>query len=96
MAKRMWIARDVREGEEKEAGPLSRLLKEGAASLSDPELLVVLFGRGQEQRNPLLELAENLISAGGGLKALCQKDPHELCSQPGMSPKKAAQMSAAL
>jgi DNA repair protein RadC len=97
MAKRIWMARDVGEGPGEQDAPLARLWREGAAGLSDAELLAVLFGRGEEAaNNPVLTVAENLLEAGGGLKAMCLRDPQELCAQPGMNPKKAAQLAAAL
>lgn len=92
---RRWLAQDSAEVADTYDAPLTRLWREGAANLSDPELLAVLFGRGQET-NPVLEIAENLLAAGGGLKALCMRDPQELCAQPGMTPKRAAQVAAAL
>lgn len=95
MGKPAFAVRDSSETDTVEDSPLLRLWKVGAHALSDPELLAVLFGRGQEQ-HPVLELAENLLAAGGGLKALCLKDPHELCAQPGMTARRAAQVSAAL
>lgn len=64
----------------------------GAAALSDPELLSVVFGDAKDHP----ALAQSLIETGGGLKALCQKDPHELCGHPGMTHKRAAQVAAAL
>lgn len=87
MARSIWMTQDCSEDD-----PLSRLLANGPHSLSDPELLVVLFGRGTQ----VAEIADNLLAAGGGLKALCQKDPQELCSVSGLSPRRAAQISAAL
>ena len=88
MALSIWTPED----DDDEADPLARLLNDGARCLSDPELLTVLFGRGTQ----VLEIAENLIAAGGGLKALCLSDPQELCARPGMSPERAAQLAAAL
>jgi DNA repair protein RadC len=87
-----WLAKDVRLGGRKlkEDGPHKRTLQHGAIALSDPELLSVLFGDSKEG----MTLASTLLDTSGGLKTLCQKDPHELCAS--MSPKKAAQVLAAL
>jgi DNA repair protein RadC len=74
--------------------PRERLLAAGASSLSDPELLSVLLGPGKDR--DLRTMAEGLLSAGGGLKLLCQQDPQELCARPGMGPRRAAQVLAAL
>lgn len=75
--------------------PRERLLRLGAHALTDPELLAILFGTGT-RANPVLDLAESLVATGGGLKALAQSDPHELCALPGLGPARAAQVMAAL
>jgi DNA repair protein RadC len=75
--------------------PRERLLRMGPASLTDSELLCVLLApRGSG--HPVLTLANALLSAGGGLKALFQRDPHELAALPGLGPARAAQLLAAL
>lgn len=76
-------------------GPRERLLRLGAQALTDPELFAVLLGTGT-RGNPVLELADSLISTAGGLKALAQLDPQELCALPGLGPARAAQVVAAL
>jgi DNA repair protein RadC len=76
-------------------GPRERLLRLGASALSDPELLAVLLGTGIRGQ-PVVELSESLLAAGGGLKALVQQDPEELCDLPGLGPARAAQLLAAL
>ena len=76
-------------------GPRERLARLGAGALTDSELLMVLFGTGT-RGNPVHKLAESLLQAGGGLRALSQSDPHELCSHPGLGPARAAQVMAAL
>jgi DNA repair protein RadC len=70
-----------------------RLLSVGAASLSDPELLRVLFAAPGEG---LGALAEALLATGGGLKALLSLEPHELCARGGLGAARAAQVLAAL
>ena len=76
-------------------GPRERLLRLGAPALTDPELLAVLFGTGM-RGTPVLSLAESVIVLGGGLKAISQRDPAELCSIAGLGPARAAQVAAAL
>jgi DNA repair protein RadC len=75
--------------------PRERLLRLGAAALTDSELLSLLLGGGA-RANPVLAVAENLIVTGGGLKALFQKEPQELARHPGLGPARASQMLAAL
>lgn len=76
-------------------GPRERLLRLGAQALTDPELLAILFNTGTKG-NPVLALAEALLNTGGGLRALAQSDPHDLCELPGLGPARAAQVLAAL
>jgi DNA repair protein RadC len=73
-------------------GSRERLFRLGAAALTDPELLSMLLGPGPRAR----VLAQTLLSASGGLKALLQQAPHELCARPGMGPVRTAQVLAAL
>jgi DNA repair protein RadC len=75
--------------------PRERLLRLGAAALTDSELLSLLIGGGP-RANPVLALAENLLHTGGGLKALFLKEPQELARHAGLGPARAAQMLAAL
>ena len=75
--------------------PRERLLRLGPQALSDPELIAALLGNAVSGR-PLIALAEALISAGGGLRALAQADPQELCAVPGLGPARASQILAAL
>ena len=72
-------------------GPRERLWTLGAHALTDQELIAVLLGTGQ-RGNPVQALAAQLLEAGGGLKALVQRDPHELAQLPGLGPARAAQM----
>jgi DNA repair protein RadC len=75
--------------------PRERLLRLGAQALTDPELLAVLLGPCAKW-GPGLDVAEGLLLAGGGLKALFQLDPHELCAVPGLGEERATQLVAAL
>ena len=70
--------------------PRERLFRLGATALTDPELLSVLLGARSRA------LAEALLAPRGGLKALVQKDPRELCARPGMGAVRTAQVLAAL
>ncbi|MCP3138504.1 RadC family protein [Pyxidicoccus xibeiensis] len=72
-----------------------RLFRLGAAALTDPELLHVVWGPGQRAPGAL-ELAGSLLSRSGGLKALVQEEPLALSLLPGVGPVKAAQVLAAL
>ncbi len=76
-------------------GPRERILRIGPAALTDAELLAVLFGTGSKG-NPVGEMAQRLLSVGGGLRALSQADPQELVEFRGLGPARAAQMLAAL
>ncbi|HXX29833.1 MAG TPA: DNA repair protein RadC [Myxococcaceae bacterium] len=74
-------------------GARERLLRSGADGLADAELLALLFGAPRES---LGSLAERLLDAGGGLRALLSLEPHELCARGGLGPARAAQVLAAV
>jgi len=74
-------------------GARDRLLRSGAEGLTDAELLAVLFG---PLAGGLGRLAEGLLDAGGGLRALLSLEPHELCARGGLGPARAAQVLAAV
>ena len=57
--------------------------------------VAVLLGTGTKG-NPVLTMAESLLTTGGGLRAIAQCDPQELCELPGLGPARAAQVLAAL
>ncbi|MBX5483787.1 MAG: DNA repair protein RadC [Myxococcaceae bacterium] len=76
-------------------GPRERLMRLGPQALTDPELVAVLFGTGC-RGNPVMTIAESLVALGGGLRALAQLEPEELCTLPGLGPARAAQLVAAL
>ncbi len=75
--------------------PRERLLAHGAASLSDAELLAILLRTGLRGRSAL-DLARQLINQFGGLRALIEARPDQLCELPGLGPAKVAQIQAAL
>jgi len=57
--------------------PRGRLQTDNASSLSDTELLAVLFQRGA-QAKPAIELSEKLLQHFGGLRSLLQSEPQQL------------------
>ncbi|WP_426750017.1 RadC family protein [Myxococcus sp. Y35] len=72
-----------------------RLFRLGAAALTDPELLCVVWNPGP--RSPgAWALAGTLLTHGGGLKALAQEEPLALSLRPGLGRVRAAQVLAAL
>jgi DNA repair protein RadC len=74
--------------------PRERLLTQGAARLSDAELLAILLrtgGRGYSA----LDVARQLIQQHGGLRALLEANCEQLCQQPGLGPAKYALLQAA-
>jgi DNA repair protein RadC len=75
--------------------PRERLVAHGAASLSDAELVALLFGSGRPGQNAV-ELAGALLGRLGGLPGLARADEHELRDQPGVGRARAAVLQAAL
>jgi DNA repair protein RadC len=74
--------------------PRERLLRRGAAALSDRELLALVLGVGLPGCDAI-ELAAVLIGESGGLQALATADPHALKRLPGVGAAKAARVAAA-
>lgn len=74
--------------------PRERLLRSGAAALSDRELLALLLGSGLAGRDAI-ELAAGVIDEAGGLRSLAMAAPHVLIKLPGVGPAKAARVTAA-
>jgi DNA repair protein RadC len=68
-----------------------RLWRQGIDALSESELLELLFGERTPERRSELE-ALHL----GGLKALFELDPYALASLPGMGPRRAGRLLAAV
>jgi DNA repair protein RadC len=75
--------------------PRERLLREGAAALSDAELLAVILRTGMRGCSAI-ELAARLIRDKGGLAPLLAASIGELSEAPGMGPAKAAPLLASL
>jgi DNA repair protein RadC len=72
--------------------PRERLQLNGAAFLSDQELLAILLGSGNSQLN-VLALSRNLLA--GGLAVLAKKSFEELCTVKGIGPAKTTLILAA-
>ena len=72
-----------------------RLLRQGAPTLSDSELLAIVLGTGTPGR-PARAIAEGLLALGPGLKELSRREARELLCVPGVGPARAAQLAASL
>jgi len=75
--------------------PREKLASGGIASLDDVELLAILLGTGAA-RLSVIELAESLLRAFGGLRGLLQARRDALEKQPGLGPAKTAKLLAVL
>ncbi len=75
--------------------PREKLLKRGAVSLSDSELLAIFLRTGLPGINAV-NLAGQLLIRFGGLKAMLEADLDEFCRAPGMGPAKFAQLQAVM
>ena len=75
--------------------PREKLLERGAASLSDAELLAIFLRTGSPGLSAV-DLARQLLSEMGSLRALMEADLSTFCQQPGLGPAKYAQLQAVL
>lgn len=75
--------------------PRERLFSGQGESMSDGDLLALLWGSGQKGRSAL-ELAQEVLTACGGLAGLASLGLQEWQALPGLGPAKAAQLWAAL
>jgi DNA repair protein RadC len=75
--------------------PRERLAKYGPSVLGNAELLAILLRVGVEGEN-VIQLAERLLKKYDGFTGLHKASVHELASEHGMGPAKAAQLKAAL
>jgi DNA repair protein RadC len=75
--------------------PRERLLHQGAASLSNSELLAIQLRIGTQERSAL-GLAELLIARLGGLRGVATATVEELSRVKGIGPAKAAEILAAI
>ncbi|MBI3523500.1 MAG: DNA repair protein RadC [Betaproteobacteria bacterium] len=75
--------------------PRERLLKHGAAALSDAELLAIFLRVGMKGKSAV-DLGRDLLSHFGSLTRLSHADAREFIAIPGMGKAKYAQFQAAL
>jgi DNA repair protein RadC len=75
--------------------PREKLLKNGAANLSDAELLAIFLRTGMAGKSAV-DLARELLTCFNGLTGLFSTDQPAFCSVPGMGPAKYAQLQAVL
>jgi DNA repair protein RadC len=75
--------------------PRERLLKAGAAALSDAELLAVCFGTG-DGRSDVMTFARCLLESFGGLRGLLYAPPARLAAVRGLGPARIALLKAVL
>lgn len=71
------------------------MVSRGISSLDDVELLAILLGTGAAQLS-VIELAENLLQAFGGIRGLLQARRDALEEQQGLGPAKTAKLLAVL
>jgi len=76
--------------------PRERLLKLGAESLSDAELLAIFLRVGIKGKSAVDLARELLLHFDGQLSVLAQASAKELSKLPGMGPAKATQLMAVL
>ena len=76
--------------------PRERLAQQGAAALSDAELLAIFLRVGVRGKSAVDLARELLASFGGDLAALGAASTRELARLPGIGPAKAAQLAASL
>jgi len=75
--------------------PREKLLQQGASILSDAELLAIFLRTGVTGLSAV-ELARQLLTHFGSLRALLESDQAQFCSQHGLGPAKYAQLQAIL
>lgn len=75
--------------------PREKLLRCGAASLSDAELLAIFLRTGTRGRSAV-DLARDLLNRFSGLRSLLAADRHHFCEAPGLGDAKYAQLQAVL
>lgn len=74
--------------------PRERMLREGAAALSDVELVAIQLGSGSAGRNAI-QVAQALLAQWGGLIGLARAEPVELARTLGVGPVKACRLASA-
>ncbi|MFO7705489.1 MAG: DNA repair protein RadC [Halopseudomonas sp.] len=75
--------------------PREKLINQGAAALSDAELLAIFLRTGLPGRSAV-DLARDLLTGFGSLRALVQADMGLFCQHPGLGPAKFVQLQAVM
>lgn len=75
--------------------PREKLVLRGAAALSDAELLAIFLRTGRPGQTAV-DLARELLTDFGGLRALLEADLERFCAHGGLGPAKFAQLQAVL
>jgi DNA repair protein RadC len=75
--------------------PREKLIQQGAASLSDAELLAILLRTGTKGRSAL-DMAKHLLSHFKGIGELARTPRNLFVDQPGLGPSKFAEWQACL
>ncbi|MEO0115273.1 MAG: DNA repair protein RadC [candidate division WOR-3 bacterium] len=89
--KKSFTVRDLPKSER----PRERLLRLGPEALSAQEILAVILSRGTAGKS-VMNIAQELLSKFGNLKAIASASIEELCQIDGIGPAKACQIKAAL
>ena len=79
--------------QDRACGPRSRLLNDSASSLSEAELLAVLFQRGAHAQSAVA-LSEMLLSHFGGLRPMLLAEQQQLGALQGIGPARLAILRA--
>jgi len=74
--------------------PRERLWRQGAAALSDAEIVAVQLGSGRAGASAV-DVAQRLLADWGGMRGLAGARPQELAKAPGVGPAKAARLASA-
>ena len=75
--------------------PRTKLLQQGATSLTDAELLAIFLHTGVKGQSAV-DLAQDLLQRFGSLRNLLQADQTTFCAAPGLGNAKFAQLQAVL
>ncbi|TXK60791.1 RadC family protein [Alkalisalibacterium limincola] len=78
-----------------EERPRERLLRHGAATLSDAELLAIFLGSGSRGHDAVAQ-ARGVLAEHGPLRALLDRPAQALLDLPGLGPASACRLHAAL
>jgi DNA repair protein RadC len=78
-----------------EERPRERLLRHGPAALSDAELLAIFLRTGVRGKTAV-DLARDLLTGFGSLRALLRASQNDFCRHPGLGDAKYAQLQAVL